>query len=302
MWGGPPGPRRAPWPGLPNSNRCTKPAGGSAAAHRGRPTFSPLVVALRSPLGAVLLLATAHCLAQSPPGQRLYSANCAPCHGPTGTGGKAPDLTASRYRHAPNDQALFEVIRFGLPNTAMPLTRHLTDQDIQAVIAHLHSLQKASPPPSHGNAILGQQLYRTKGNCSQCHTLQGTGGATGPDLTDIGGRRSPAYLRESLLDPEAAVPESFMVYRLFSLIPDNFLQVRVVTKDGRRITGSRVNEDPFSIQVRDASDRLHSFWKDELSELHQDRGKSPMPSYRTLLSEEELDDLVAYLVAQRGEP
>lgn len=251
----------------------------------------------------VALLLAATCLAaQSPPGQRLYSANCAPCHGPTGAGGKAPDLTAPRYRHATNDQALFQIIRFGLPNTEMPLTRHLTDQDIHAVIAYLHSLQKTSPPPSRGSAINGQQVYRTKGNCSQCHTLHGVGGATGPDLTDIGARRSPAYLRESLLNPEAAVPESFMVYRLFSLIPDNFLQVRVVTKDGRRITGARVNEDPFSIQIRDASDRLHSFWKDDLAELHKDRGKSPMPSYRGLLSEEELDDLVAYLVSQRGDP
>jgi len=253
-----------------------------------------------SRLGAVLLLATANCLAQSPPGQRLYSANCAPCHGPTGAGGKAPDLTAPRYRHAPNDQALFGIIRFGIPNSGMPLTRHLTDQDIHAVIAYLRTLQETSPPPARGNALAGRQLYRTKGNCSQCHTLQGTGGATGPDLTDIGARRSPAYLRESLVNPEAAVPENFMVYRLFSLIPDNFLQVRAVTKDGRRITGTRVNEDPFSIQIRDSSDRLHSFWKDDLAELHKDRGKSPMPSYRVLLSEEELDDLVAYLVSQRG--
>lgn len=248
----------------------------------------------------------AACLAQSPPdptrGQRLYAANCAPCHGPGGNGGKAADLTVPRYRHAPNDQALFQIIRLGIPNTEMPLTRHLTDRDIQDVIAYLHTLRVAAPRPSPGDALRGQQIYRTKGNCAQCHTLHGAGGATGPDLTDIGARRSPAYLRESLVNPEAAIPESFMVYRLFSLIPDNFLQVRVVTKDGRRITGVRVNEDPFSIQIRDLSDRLHSFWKDDLAELHKDRGKSPMPAYRGLLAESELDDLVAYLVSLQGEP
>jgi hypothetical protein len=56
-----------------------------------------------------------------------------------------------------------------------------------------------------------------------------------------------------------------------------------------------VNEDPFSIQLRDASDRLYSFWKDELVELHRDQGKSPMPNYRTTFTARELDDVVAYL-------
>ena len=264
-----------------------------------------LLSSSRTRLRLVLFLIAA-LPAQTPPdanrGQRLYAGNCAPCHGPRGDGGKAADLTVPRYRHAPDDPALFRVIRFGLPGTEMPLTRHLTDRDIRDLIAYLHSLRSAMPAPLRGDAARGEQLYRSKGNCAQCHTIQGRGGATGPDLTDIGARRGPAYLRESLVNPEAAVPESFMVYRLFSLIPDNFMQVRVVAKDGRRIAGVRVNEDPFSIQIRDPSDRLHSFWKEELVELHKERGKSPMPSYRGVLGESELEDLVAYLVSLRGEP
>ena len=93
-----------------------------------------------------------------------------------------------------------------------------------------------------------------------------------------------------------------MVYRLFSVIPDSFLQVRLVTTDGRRLTGVRVNEDPFSIQIRDFSDRLHSFWKSELAQLDKDWGRSPMPGYRDVFTAAELDDLVAYLVSLRGEP
>ncbi len=222
-------------------------------------------------------------------GRRLFEANCAPCHGPRGDGGKAADLTAPRLRHAPDDEALFRVIRFGIPGTEMPLTRHLTDSDIADVIAYIHALRAAAPAaPVRGDPGRGERLYRTKGNCGQCHTVRGEGGAIGPDLTDIGARRSPAHLRESLLNPEASVPESFLVYRLFSLIPDNFLQVRVTTQDGRRITGVRVNEDPFSIQLRDLSGRLYSFWKDELSEVRKDRGKSPMPGYGSVLTPEEV--------------
>jgi putative heme-binding domain-containing protein len=235
-------------------------------------------------------------------GQRLYLANCAPCHGPSGDGGKGADLTVPRYRRAPDDEALFRVIRYGIPGTEMPLTRHLNDRDVRDVIEFLHSLRGGATAALRGDAARGGQLYRTKGNCARCHTIRGRGGAMGPDLTAIGARRSPAHLRESLVSPETAVPENFMVYRLFSVIPDNFLQVRAVTKDGRRITGVRVNEDPFSIQIRDFSDRLHSFWKEELTELHRDRGKSPMPGYRGVLSESEIDDLVAYLASLRGEP
>lgn len=234
-------------------------------------------------------------------GQRLYLANCAPCHGPSGDGGKGADLTVPKYRRAPDDQGLFRIIRYGIPGTEMPLTRHLQDGDIRDVIAFLHSLRARATHTLRGDAARGEQLYRTKGNCAQCHTIRGRGGAMGPDLTGIGTRRSPAHLRESLVSPEAAVPENFMVYRLFSVIPDNFLLVRVATKDGRRVTGVRVNEDPFSIQIRDLSDRLHSFWKEELVEVQRDRGKSPMPGYRGVLSEGEIDDVVAYLVSLQEE-
>ena len=78
------------------------------------------------------------------------------------------------------------------------------------------------------------------------------------------------------------------------------MQVRVRTLQGRGLTGVRVNEDAFSIQIWDLGGILHSFFKDELSELEKAPGKSPMPSYRGRLEPEELDDLVAYLVSLTG--
>jgi hypothetical protein len=59
----------------------------------------------------------------------------------------------------------------------------------------------------------------------------------------------------------------------------------------------RVNEDTFSIQLRDSSDQVHSFFKSDLTELHKDWGKSPMPSYREVFSNLELDDVVAFLAS-----
>jgi hypothetical protein len=84
-------------------------------------------------------------------------------------------------------------------------------------------------------------------------------------------------------------------------IPDGFLLVEAVLSSGDAIRGIRINEDSFSIQIRDLSGRFYSFRKADLKELKKLRGVTPMPSYESGLSATELDDLVAYLAAQRGQ-
>ena len=42
--------------------------------------------------------------------------------------------------------------------------------------------------------------------------------------------------------------------------------------------------------------------KDQLRELHKDWGKSPMPSYRGVLSDQEMQDVIAYLISLQGAP
>ena len=74
----------------------------------------------------------------------------------------------------------------------------------------------------------------------------------------------------------------------------------MTTAKGVEVTGARINEDTFSLQLRDATGRVHSFWKAELRQLHKDWGRSPMPSYAESLTPTELDDVVAFLAAQRG--
>jgi putative heme-binding domain-containing protein len=108
-------------------------------------------------------------------------------------------------------------------------------------------------------------------------------------LTDVGARRAAAYLREALLEPAAT-------------LPDGFLLVRARVPGGREVEGLRLNEDPFSVQIRDLQDRLHSFRKDALLELTREPGRSTMPAYRGLLTDAELQDLVAYLAGLGRQP
>ena len=229
-------------------------------------------------------------------GKRLYVAHCAACHGQQGEGGRGVRLTA--LRRASNDDSLFSLIRKGLPGTEMP-PAPLSDDEIRHVVAFVRTLQRSAALPDAVPTSRGEQVYRGAG-CAACHTIGSEGGVLGPDLSGIGARRRPDYLRRALLDPEADIPEGVGQYRWYIVIPDNFLQVRLTVNDGRQVTGARVNEDSFSIQVRDASGRIQSFWKTELKELHKEWGKSPMPSYRDKLSAPEIDELVEYLSGLRG--
>jgi len=219
-------------------------------------------------------------------GERMYRTQCASCHGARGEGGRGATLARPRLVHAPDDQAMFNVIANGIPDTEMP-GHWFTDRETRQLVAFVRTLGRVPPQKVTGDAANGQKLYAGKGGCAACHTIGGRGGAIGPDLSEIGASRSLAYLRESLIAPEAAVP-------------DGFLQVQLVTRNGSRITGVRLNEDTFSIQIRDLSGDFRSFFKTELAELNKQPGKSPMPSYTKIFTESELDDVVAYLDSLRG--
>lgn len=59
-----------------------------------------------------------------------------------------------------------------------------------------------TPAPSTGPTA--QQLFA--GSCGTCHVIEGLStGAVGPDLTQIGGRADAAYIRQSILDPNAVI-------------------------------------------------------------------------------------------------
>lgn len=258
--------------------------------------YSPIMRGLAL-LGMLpILLQPAFSMADVAVGGKLFAAHCAACHGQQGEGGRGVKLTT--LTRASDDKSLFNIIRKGIPGTEMP-PAPLKDGQIRDVAVFVRSLGRDSAPAEATGSPRGEQIYRQAG-CARCHTIGVEGGVLGPDLSNIGARRNRDYLRQALLDPEADIPESFGEYRWYIVIPNNFLQVRVTTQDGRSITGARVNEDAFSIQVREESGQIHSFWKDELKELHKDWGKSPMPSYREKLTKQEIDDLVGYLASLRG--
>ena len=217
-------------------------------------------------------------------GQKLFSVHCALCHGTKGEGGRGPSLARPKLTHAPNDAALVKVIEDGIRGTEMPGAGAMSEREMRLTAAYVRSLGKVAQKPVPGDVSQGSSIFTGKGNCTGCHSIHGEGGVAGPDLSTIGDARSAVYLRESIVDPGAAVPEGYLL-------------VTVTPKSGEKMTGMRMNEDSFSIQIADGKGRAFSFWKADLEKVERQKGKSPMPSYKGQLTDGELTDLVAYLAS-----
>ncbi len=221
-------------------------------------------------------------------GKKLFELHCAVCHGIEGRGGgRGPNLNRVHLERAPDDAALKSLIEDGIP-PEMPEAWYLAEKDVKNVVAYVRSLGTIPAEPVPGDATRGARVY-AKGGCANCHIIAGEGRGFGPELTEVGARRSAEYLRECLVKPSAHLPEGF-------------LWVEATPASGETLRGIRANEDTFSIQIKDSSGGFHSFRKQELKELHKLRGETPMPSYEQIFSTAELQDLVAYLASLRRKP
>lgn len=217
-------------------------------------------------------------------GRPIFERHCAPCHGMSGSGGRGPRLNRSYLPHAPDDTELRSVITNGIP-PGMPDASYLSDDEIANVAAHIRSLAKQSGEIVTGNPNRGAAIYARSG-CSACHMQSGKGVGFGPDLTHIGEARSAAFVKSVLNNPAAE-------------LPDGFLMVVAVTSDGQTVAGIRLNEDTFSIQIKDHAGHIFSFRRNEVRSLQRLTGQTPMPSFAKFLSPKELDDLVSFLISPR---
>ncbi len=217
-------------------------------------------------------------------GTANYRSRCAYCHGLDGTGGKGPDLTRGEFRHGSSDVDILRTIGVGIPTGEMPGTYFPEKQGWQ-VVAFVRSLsQSASRLDIAGNPAEGEKIYDDAG-CSECHMVAGHGGRLGSDLIDVGALRSPEHIRTSILKPDDEVNRRYW-------------SVEIVLRSDKVISGFRLNEDTYSIQVIDEEENLRSLWKKDIREIRETK-TSTMPSYESTFSNQELDDLVAYLYTLR---
>jgi putative heme-binding domain-containing protein len=219
-------------------------------------------------------------------GATLYSSNCMECH-TDGAGVPGVNFRTGQFPQGSSDQDIISAIHNGIPGTTMP-PHDFDGAALTALAAYIRSLaQTDTVPIKLGDPEKGRALFQQNG-CLNCHRVGSEGAHSALNLSDTGALHPPSYLQRALLDPNAimaATPESRLV--------------RVVTNEGKTITGRRMNEDTYTLQIIDDHENLVSLHKSDLKSVTILK-ESPMPSEKGHLTTDQLSDLVAFLASLKG--
>ncbi|HKV04679.1 MAG TPA: c-type cytochrome [Candidatus Acidoferrales bacterium] len=223
-------------------------------------------------------------------GKEIFAGTCANCHGIDGSGANGPNIRGIGATLGP--EGVYTTIRGGVIGTGMPSFTALDDATVWKIVDYVMTLGHEDTAVATGDAQKGKEIYEAS-KCGTCHAIGAQGGDLGPDLSKIGALRSIVNLKKTLEDPGGNLPTDTSLQERSNYTA--YLMYRAVAKDGKVVEGTRVDEDSFTIQLKDASGRLHSIRKSEMQSIEPEPGKSFMPSYKDKLTAAQIDDLVAYL-------
>jgi cytochrome c oxidase cbb3-type subunit 3 len=179
-------------------------------------------------------------------GEVRFSSQCGFCHGKDAAGGESgPDLTrAEVVAQDSNGDKLSPVIRTGRPNAGMPAFPGLTQGEMNAIVAFLHTQMdkfaelgggRRSVEPADlatGSAAAGRTYFEGAGKCASCHSATG-------DLAGVGRKYQGLALLRRILYPAGQGPAAPTARATFTLA------------SGQTIVAPVVSEDEFSVTVLD---------------------------------------------------
>lgn len=132
----------------------------------------------------------------------------------------------------------------------------------------------------------GKMMYDAS-RCSSCHLMRGEGGSIGPDLTQLGTRFSAKDMLEAIIEPNKTVSDQYAA-TVFTM------------KDGSSILGRLTNENDqtyFISQNPFAPEVIREVSKQDVADTKYSYISVMYPGLINRLNEEELKDLMAYLMA-----
>jgi len=155
----------------------------------------------------------------------------------------------------------------------------------QAVVAEYQAALKLA-----GDARRGQDLFRGKATCAQCHRVGDVGHAVGPNLSELR-TKTPAMLLNDILDPNGAIDANFVNYS-------------VTLTSGKTVTGIIAAESANSLTLRRAENQTDTISRADIEPdglVNTRRSLMPEGIEKTL-NVQEIADVIAYLQKWRELP
>ena len=224
-------------------------------------------------------------------GEVRFGSQCGFCHGKDAAGGETgPDLTrAELVAQDSQGDKLSPVIRAGRPNAGMPAFPGLTQGEMNAIVAFLHTQMdkfaelgggRRSVEPSDlatGNRTAGRAYFEGAGKCASCHSPTG-------DLAGIAKKYQGLNLLRRMLYPAGQGPAGPTARATFTLAA------------GQTIVAPVVAEDDFSITVLDPLGARQTYQRSAVSVTIND----PLAAHFDQLgkyTDAEMHNVYAYLEA-----
>jgi putative heme-binding domain-containing protein len=188
---------------------------------------------------------------------------------------------ATRPEAVPRD--LLEQAVAALPEPQAAMGRSLLARVDAARSGERETYERLAEALPQGDATRGHGVFLSaKAACTTCHAMAYAGGRIGPDLTKIGAVRTPRDLLEAIVLPSASFVRSYE-------------SVVVLTADGRAFSGVIREENDAEIVLQTSATATERIPRDAIESLEAGMVSLMPKGYDTLLSPQELADLVAFL-------
>jgi PQQ-dependent dehydrogenase (methanol/ethanol family) len=258
----------------------------NARRHPGRFCLNAALVLIPLAFGPSLLAGQNPAAQDNPSdGPRLFSQNCAGCHGADARGtNKAPALAGNRDMVNRSVRRLHELIKIGIPGTGMPAF-DLPDKDLDALAEFLHAMHwQAAGANVPGDPAAGETFFFGTGKCGSCHMVSSKGSPTGPDLSNLGNEMTVGEIASALKNPSAQIAPGYEM-------------VTVTLRDGKTVRGFARSRNNFDIRVQDLQGKFHLLEEGQIAAIHEEK-ESAMPAVQA--RPQEMQDLLAYLSQLTG--